>query len=306
MLYSKSLRGQQASEIPTYDPIAILRALNYFPFVNGRNKPAIADALRDDAWKRVFCDMSAAATTQLYYRDMINIEKIWETVAIFFHQAIQMRGFQPLPDLDAEIGIEDEAPMLECLVAGTQAPEIYRSRVDGCLNLLRSLCPTKCRVTFSGANPSKANLKMGLSGGVRTLNEAADMELYFRNRIQRSPLPPGVQCALQRESESESTLKNIEYFFEHIGKDLRKNKPGHIFIISSLYHLPRFIDLTLEIIDRQKLPIARLSFVSAEDPLEAMPPEVQCSDFVKSCMFEFYWQLYNHTPPETICQVGRA
>ena len=305
MFYSKALDSAAGPDTPKYDPIAILRELNYFPFVHERNKQRIADALRDDDWKRVFCDMSAAATTQLYHRDMIDIEHVWYTVATFFHQAIQMRGFRAVPAPESELTSDYGHPgQIELLVAGTQAPPIYRARVDGCLRILHTVTPPRCRITFAGANPHKANLKMGFQGGVRTLNEAADMELYFRSQLRKQPLPHGIQFNLHRESESESTLRNIEYFFENIASDLSPARPCHIYVVSSLYHLPRFIDLTLDILRQRGLPVTRLTFVSAEDPLEALPVRVRCTEFIKSCMFEFYWQLYSNTPPEQICQVG--
>lgn len=306
MMYSMRLGGGGAVEVPPYDPIAILRELNYFPFVNGRNKPKLADALRDDTWKRVFCDMSAAATTQLYYRDMIDIERVWKTVAFFFHQAIQMRGFEALPDPENFLDEDtDVRPRIELLVAGTQEPDIYRSRVDGCLQAVRRVAPPRCRITFSGANPSKSNTKMGLQGGVRTLNEAADMELYFRQQIARDPLPPTVHYRLQREMQSESTQKNIEYFFQKVQGDDDHSPPMNVFVVSSLYHLPRFIDLTMQMVREHGVRLDRITFVSAEDPLETLPAQATCPDYIKSCMFEFYWQLYSNTDPAQICQLDR-
>lgn len=307
MFYTKPLDVHADRDIPEFDPIGILRELNYFPFLHGRNKATIAEALRDRKWIGAFCDMSAAATTQLYYRGMIDLERVWTNVAAFFHQAIQMRGFDPVPSPRDELGGPEAArTRVEILVAGTQAPEIYRARVDAALEILRQVAPPRSRITFSGANPYKSNLQMGLQCGVRTLNEAADMELYFRQQVRKHGVPATVDFTIQRETESETTRKNLENFFDRVRDELSNSERTHVYVVSSLYHLPRFVDLTTEMIRAGDLKVSQLSFVSAEDPLEGLPDAVTCSDYIKSCMFEFYYQLYSNTPPEQICQVGRV
>jgi hypothetical protein len=131
-----------------------------------------------------------------------------------------------------------------------------------------------------------------------TLNEAADMEVYFRQKISEDPLPSKIKLMLRRESESDSTLSNIDHFF----KTLPASTQGHIYIVSSLFHLPRFIDLTTARIVEKKLSIAQLTFASAEDPWKPHTAAVREVDYLKSCMYEFFLLLYRAHQAEKLFQ----
>ncbi len=180
MYYTKKFKDEKDEVVPKYNACGILRVLNYFPFINARNVELLSKSMDEPEWVDTFCDMSAAAITQRHYRDMINLELVWGTVSSFFHQAIQMRAFSAIPSPENEFKYENKNDyQVETLVAGTQAPEVYRARVDGSIKILRNTLPPKCRITFPGANPAKSMERMGLQGGVATLNEAADMELYY-------------------------------------------------------------------------------------------------------------------------------
>ncbi len=260
---------------------------------------SLRDAMEDAQWVNFLCDMSAAAVTQLHYRNMIDLNLVWENVSSFFHQAIQMRGFEPIPSPEIEFNSRKEkSNQVEILVAGTQGPDVYKARVDGAISILRKMGTQKPRLTFSGANPAKRMKRMGLQGGVATLNEAADMELYFRKCIEKNPLPKNVHFELNRESESGSTIKNIENFFKRV--KLSKDKRNHVYIVSSLFHLPRFIDLMIEQIGKQKIPVSELTFVSSEDPMDKPTDAVGTPDYLKSCMYEFFLRLYKDTPRDQI------
>lgn len=292
MYYRCDFRQHGKRPVPEFDASNILRVLNYFPFINRRHVPKLTEAMSDPDWVQLFCDMSAATITQLHERKMIDLDMVWKTVSQFFHQAIQLRGFETVPN-PAEAFHRDREPgsRMQLLVAGTQAPVIFQSRVDRCIDVLRVVRPRKVTLTFSGANPYGNMQRLGIPGGVVTMNEAADMEIYFRQRIQENPLPSGVEVNLHRETRSDSTLSNIDQFFED--KDLDPLGNHHIVIISSLFHLPRFIDLTTARAKEKSLPISTLSFVSAEDPWRVHTQAVEQVDYLKSCMYEFFLLLYN-------------
>ncbi len=299
MYYTKKLTKAEDKAVPEYDARGILRVLNYFPFINARHVNLLRESMDNPDWVGAFCDMSAAAITQLHYQKMINLELVWSTVSDFFHQAIQMRGFDAIPSPEDEFGNEHKKDtQIEILVAGTQAQEMYRARVDGVIRILRETMPPKCRIIFSGANPAASMERMGLQGGVATLNEAADMELYFRKRIERNPLPKGIEVSLKRESQSDTTAKNIENFFKKVS--FSTDKKNHVYIVSSLFHLPRFIDLTMKEIAETNVLVSELTFVSSEDPIDAPTQAVGTPDYLKSCMFEFFLLLYKDTPKDQI------
>lgn len=295
MIYTKVLSSEQDRELAEFDANRILRKLNYFPFINARNAPLLQENFKDPKWMGAFCDMSAAAVTQFHYRNMINLQEVWSTVSDFFHQSIQMRGFDPVPEPEAQFYLDDKNnAQVEFLVAGTQAKEVYQARVDGCLDALYKIKPTKCRITFSGANPAENMHAMGLEGGVSTYNEALEMELYFRIKIDQKPLPDQIQWSTKRDMASATSVENIQSFFQTI--NLQKETQNHVYIVSSLFHLPRFIDLTLKKIREDNIPVKELTFVSAENPIkEDLTPAISTPDYLKSCMFEFYFQLYKQT-----------
>lgn len=299
MYYTKKFKDEKDKVVPKYNACGILRVLNYFPFINARNVELLSKSMDEPEWVDTFCDMSAAAITQRHYRDMINLELVWGTVSSFFHQAIQMRAFSAIPSPENEFKYENKNDyQVETLVAGTQAPEVYRARVDGSIKILRNTLPPKCRITFPGANPAKSMERMGLQGGVATLNEAADMELYYRKHVEKKPLSNRIDVTLSRESESDTTDKNIENFFKNV--NLSKEKENHVYIVSSLFHLPRFIDLTIARIVAENIPVSELTFVSAEDPMDSPSEAVGTSEYLKSCMFEFFKLLYKDTPKDQI------
>ncbi len=300
MFYTKKLTTKMCHEIPKYDTSANLRYLNYFPFINRRNAKQIKETLNDDEWIRVLCDISSASITQLFYRGIINRKKVWTSVSGFFHQAIQMRGFDPVIEPELQFNSDNaKGVQVEILVAGTPEKQIYQSRVDGCLSILREAKPNKCRIIFSGANPHASMQSMGIESGVRTYNEAFEMELYFRKKITIDPLPPSVQWDSGREKESSNTSENIENFFS--GVNFPKKQRAHVYVVSSLYHLPRFVDLVISKIKEGNLPVSELTFVCPEDTILDKPiGAVNTHMYFKSCMYEFYYQLYKDTPPEDI------
>jgi hypothetical protein len=97
MYYSKNLGSSAPTQIPEFDARNILRVLNYFPFINRRHVDGLKEAMKDPKWVELFCDMSAATITQLHERNMIDLNLVWKTVGQFFHQAIQLRGFETVP-----------------------------------------------------------------------------------------------------------------------------------------------------------------------------------------------------------------
>ncbi|MBF0197459.1 MAG: YdcF family protein [Planctomycetes bacterium] len=177
---------------------------------------------------------------------------------------------------------------------------MFQARVDRAIDVLRTLCPAKARITFSGANPYGHMQRQGIPGGVSTLNEAADMEIYYRLQIEQNPLPEEISLTLHREDRSDSTLTNIENYFAQLNQE--KPVDRHVLIVSSLFHLPRFIDLTAKHLG-QSVPLrSRLSFVSAEDSFKAPTPLVGEVDYLKSCLYEFFLQLYNEQKLHSIFQ----
>ena len=299
MYYTKKFTSEKDKVVPKYDARGILRVLNFFPFINLRNVKHLKEAMEDKKWISVLCDMTAAAITQFHYQQMIDLGKVWGTVGMFFHQAIQMRGFDPVPNPKSEFNQDKEGPsQIEILVAGTQSPDVYRARVEGAIRILQDTLPNKCRIVFSGANAARSMQRMGLQGGVETLNEAADMELYFRRKMESEPLPENTDLTLSRETESDTTMANIKNFFQQV--KLSKMNRNHIYVVSSLFHLPRFIDLTLPRLAKLKIPVNELTFVSAEDPWKKPTDAVGTEAYLKSCMYEFFFQLYQDTPGEQI------
>lgn len=294
MIYTKVLSSEHEHEVVKLDVSRILRILNYFPFLNSRNVPKLAENFKDTTWKCIFCDMSAAAVTQFHYRKMLDIGEVWRTVSDFFHQSIQMRGFVPVPE--PETGFDQDHKndaQVEFLVAGTQAKHVYQARVDGCLDALHKIKPKRCRITFSGANPA-TNPANDKKVAVGTYNEALEMELYFRQKIEQKPLPDRVKWTIIREMTSATTAENIVEFFKKI--DLKKDSHNHVYIVSSLFHLPRFIDLALKKIQENAICVNELTFVSAENPIkDDITPAILTPEYLKSCMYEFYFQLYSFT-----------
>lgn len=299
MYYHRNYDREANIHPPEFDARNILRVLNYFPFINRRHVELLKESLKDQRFSELFCDMSAAAVTQLHEHQMLDLQVVWETVSQFFHQAIQLRGFETVPSPREEFSMDrDSDTRVEFLVAGTQSPVVFQSRVDRCIEVIKLLCPKKCHITFSGANPFGHMKRMGISGGVVTINEAADMEIYFRQRIENDPLPKGIELTLSREAKSDSTLSNIDNFFKNMSVD--SNMKQHIYIISSLFHLPRFIDLTTKRIEEMSLPVNHLTFVSAEDPWKPHTKAVAQVDYLKSCMYEFFLQLYKEQEIESL------
>jgi hypothetical protein len=217
MFYTRDYQCEPMHPAPEFEPRNILRVINYFPFINPRHVPKMMEAMEDKAWIELFCDMSAATITQLHNRKMIDLETVWRTVSQFFHQAIQLRGFETVPNPPEAFSRDrDFNSKIDILVAGTQAPAVYQSRVDRCIDVIRAIKPKIVHITFSGANPYGSMQRLGISGGVVTLNEAADMEIYFRQCLDAESLPEEVELTLARENSSDSTLSNIDHFFKGI------------------------------------------------------------------------------------------
>ena len=76
------------------------------------------------------------------------------------------------------------------------------------------------------------------------------------------------------------------------GIELSDRGHHHIYVISSLFHLPRFIDLTSKRIEELSFPVSEMTFVSAEDPWRRHTTAVKEVDYLKSCMYEFFLLLY--------------
>ena len=299
MYYSRNLDSSNSAQLPEFDARNILRVLNYFPFINRRHVDGLKEAMNDPKWVELFCDMSAATITQLHERNMIDLHLVWKTVSQFFHQAIQLRGFETVPHAIEEFSEDRKSEVkVDFMVAGTQSPTIFQARVDRCIDTIRMIQPARCHITFSGANPSGNMKLLGIPGGVVTINEAADMEIYFRQQIEEKPLPKEIQVSLSREINSNSTVSNIDNFLQQM--DMSGHAKRHVYIISSLFHLPRFIDLTMTRLSELNMPIQKLTFVSAENPWKPFTPAVTEVDYLKSCMYEFFLQLYKEQDIERL------
>ncbi|MBF0197458.1 MAG: hypothetical protein HQL32_07095 [Planctomycetes bacterium] len=118
MYYTRQVEDGVAPDLPSYDARNILRELNYFPFINRRHIDTMKEAMSEPQWVELFSDMSAAAITQFHDRQMIDLDQVWGVVSRFFHQAIQMRGFSPVPNPDGALAFS-KSESVEILVAGT-------------------------------------------------------------------------------------------------------------------------------------------------------------------------------------------
>lgn len=271
MYYTREVKGEKPDS--HYNPGRILHVLNHMPFLDPRNLPPLRDLMATDPGKRAVADLAAALVAQLKYKDILLPEKVLLPASEFFHQSIMARGytFEPEPGV-LQAAVTSQSVVI--LVAGAQAPLTSHSRVDACIRVLKDLSPESSTVVFSGGHPDWA-------AGVHQVDEAAEMIGYFSLRRRTDPaFPSDLQFVVHRESDAKDTIGNLRNAFTEIGY------PEHLIVISSLFHLPRFIGHTEALV--AGTAVSRLTFVSAEETYTAVEPFMLDHRYIKSCMFEMF------------------
>ena len=271
--------------------------------------------------KKAFTDCVAACFAQLHYREFLDDEAVMNHVIEFFEARVQASGFKLIAEPTDLITNQNQ--QIDIMVAGCQTSSVFEARVDAAINFLCAVRPEVANICFSGANPSQkenadpvspsygakeAQMKSNsTSAAVEAngdltpqaaetldmafvINEAAEMRSYFLDKISSRSLVKklkGISIKSYEESKSAKTQGNVKNYFNSLKIN---NLDSHVVIVSSTFHLPRFIEETQGYLKVAGLNPSRLTFVGAEDrrhPNKAMKSQ----NYIKSAMFEFYTYL---------------
>lgn len=272
-----------------HNPARTLKQLNFLNFLNPRNESALVRVFEDPALKGAFLDSAAALVAQLAYRQYLTHKSVLKDAFEFFEARIQTSGYKLIAS-SSDLSAIAENQRVEMLVAGSQTRAIIDARVDAALAFIQSVRPRKVKVTFSGANPAQGvGGAETMQGIAHIIDEAAEMRSYFVDRKHKAKNLKGIEIEDAEESASKNTQENIRNYFKDL--KLEAGAKNHVVIVSSTFHLPRFISLTDAYLADSTAPLDRLTFVGAEnirEPNCAMASQ----NYVKSAMFEFFSYLH--------------
>ncbi|SRR6266496_2428547 len=267
MYYTKTLREKQ--NLVGKDFSEAQKLLNFMPFIHRDKLERLRDDLASD--KSFIADIAASVITQFNYRHWLEPKAIRKALE-HCHDILEDMGYRllGLQTLHDEVQANNHHVMF---VAGCQTRELYESRVRAAFKVLKGV-HVPFSIVFSGLHQKP---QVGKEHRAKTPDEAGAMERYFDSLITHAPeFRKHRRFQTHLEKQSKSTEANVTELMSVKGI-LQKDKTNRIFVVSSLFHLPR-LAFTLEdyIAKHRRGFVIQLILVGAEDHQGTVAPV--CSD----------------------------
>jgi len=289
MYYTKTLH--QTHNLVGKDFSEAQKLLNFIPFVHREKLRKLRD---DPAYDPSFvADIAASVITQFNYRHWLEQKAIRKALE-HCHDILEDMGYRllGLQTLHDEVQANNHHVMF---VAGCQTRELYESRVRAAFKVLRGV-HVPFSIVFSGLHQKP---QVGQQHRAKTPDEAGAMERYFDSLITHAPeFRKHRRFQTQLEKQSKSTEANVAELMA-LPDILKKSKTNRIFVVSSLFHLPR-LATTLEryiAINRKGFSI-QLILVGAEDHQGTVAPVCDDQRYVKNLFHTVFEHLLMSTETE--------
>jgi len=253
--YSKKLKESHNKKGNFTD---VRKVFNFFPFTHIDHHGVLNELFSKEKTRNAILDIVSSVVAQHSIRNHLKKSDYIYDLLRYFHRLIQHKGYEAVSLDDIKKGIEEK---VHVIVAGCQTHQLYESRVESAFNVINYVRPSITKIVFSGAHPPEPIDDEQYEGAI-TIDEAAEMRHYFIDlQNELPPDKPLHKVILEEEKESTRTNENIKYFF----KKIKDEDPKHIFIVSSMFHLPRLIDEAEACIAKYSYPVERITVVASEN-----------------------------------------
>jgi hypothetical protein len=254
MYYSKTLPGRQ--QLVGKDFFEAKKLFDFSSFVHHEKRVR----LQTKSDESFLADVTAAVVTQLHYRQWLKPKALKKALEhchdILEDVGYRLTGLQTLHD---QVKASNHHVIF---VAGCQTRDLYESRVRAAFKLLKGV-HVPFHIVFSGLHQKP---QVGVEHRAKTPDEAGAMERYFDSLITHAPeFRRHTRFHVRLEKQSKSTESNVKGLMSLPGI-LKRGRTNRIFVVSSLFHLPR-LSSTLEkyIHDNRRDYKIQLILVGAED-----------------------------------------
>lgn len=225
-------------------------------------------------------DVAAAAITILYEFDYTEKDKLINIASRFCHDLIEDKSFRVIELLELhDLALERRKNSI-LIVPGCQPPDMWQSRVNAAISFLRDI-HVNFKVVFSGLHPSITKRK-----SLKTMDEAVAMKNYFEYSIKGSQKLSNVsRFVVYTEEFSDTTSSNIAQVMAD--ENIAESEGNNLFVISSLFHLPKLANIIEEYKESKKKTIDLVTLVAAENYLSKNELMYQPA-YVKQLFFVFF------------------